>query len=152
MGFLSRPGYLCGVQDFLKIIRYSWSLKRLYILIGILVVAYSLLSQATPFFLKAIVDTIVDEREGVAPGASATLWWLLGGILAVNLIATFLQNIQGYFPAHLARYQQYMLALNGRSQGYHHESVLDKGLASPLLDLLNVRYILIPRPTPPYSG
>jgi hypothetical protein len=61
-----------------------------------------------------------------------------------------LQNIQGYFPAHLARYQQYMRALNGRSQGYHHESVLDEGLTSPLLDVLNVRYILIPRPTPPY--
>ncbi len=97
MGFLSRARYLCGVQDFLKIIRYSWSLKRLYIVIGVLVVAFSLLSQATPFFLKAIVDTIVDDRDGAAIGASATLWWLLGGILAVNLIATFLQNIQGYY-------------------------------------------------------
>lgn len=71
-------------------------------------------------------------------------------VLNNRAMALGLQNIQGYFPAHLARYQQYMRALNGRSQGYHHESVLDKGLASPLLDLLNVRYILIPRPTPPY--
>nr|MBA2510200.1 YfhO family protein [Rubrobacteraceae bacterium] len=39
---------------------------------------------------------------------------------------------------------EYMESLNGRSQGYHNADVVPKGLDSPLLDLLNVRYMIVP--------
>ena len=55
-----------------------------------------------------------------------------------------MQSIQGYNAVHIARYDEYMAALNGRSQGYHDADVVPQGLDSPLLDLLNVRYIVVP--------
>ena len=55
-----------------------------------------------------------------------------------------LQSIQGYNAVHIARYDEYMKALNGRSQGYHNADVVPEGLDSPLLDLLNVRYMIVP--------
>ncbi|CAA9471537.1 MAG: hypothetical protein AVDCRST_MAG12-818, partial [uncultured Rubrobacteraceae bacterium] len=55
-----------------------------------------------------------------------------------------LQSIQGYNAVHIARYDEYMTELNGRSQGYHNADVVPRGLDSPLLDLLNVRYTIVP--------
>lgn len=55
-----------------------------------------------------------------------------------------LDSIQGYNAVHLARYDEYVNALNGRTQGYHNTDVYPDGLQSPLLDLLNVRYIVVP--------
>lgn len=52
--------------------------------------------------------------------------------------------IQGYNAIQLARYGEYMDALNGRSQDYHDADVFPGGLDSPLLDLLGVRYIVVP--------
>ena len=55
-----------------------------------------------------------------------------------------LHSVQGYNPTHIARYDQFMSALNGDEQNYHFVDVYEKGLSSPLLDLLNVRYIIVP--------
>jgi hypothetical protein len=55
-----------------------------------------------------------------------------------------LQSIQGYNAVHIARYDEFIEVLNGRSQGYHNADVVPRGLDSPLLDLLNVRYIVVP--------
>jgi len=55
-----------------------------------------------------------------------------------------LQSIQGYNAVHIARYDEYMTKLNGRSQGYHNADVVPQGLDSPLLNLLNVRYMIVP--------
>ena len=66
-------------------------------------------------------------------------------LLASNLgTPSGLQSIQGYNAVHIARYDEYIEALNGRSQGYHDTDVVPQGLDSPLLDLLNVRYIVVP--------
>ncbi|MBA2714421.1 MAG: YfhO family protein [Rubrobacteraceae bacterium] len=66
-------------------------------------------------------------------------------LLASNLATPLgLQSIQGYNAVHLARYDEYIGALNGRSQGYHDTDVVPQGLDSPLLDLLNVRYVVVP--------
>jgi hypothetical protein len=66
-------------------------------------------------------------------------------LLASNLgTPSGLQSIQGYNAVHIARYDEYIEALNGRSQGYHNTDVVPQGLDSPLLDLLNVRYIVVP--------
>jgi hypothetical protein len=55
-----------------------------------------------------------------------------------------LDDVQGYNPAHLVRYQQFFAGMNGRWRDYHEELVYSSGLSSPLLDLLNVRYIIVP--------
>jgi hypothetical protein len=55
-----------------------------------------------------------------------------------------LDDIQGYNPIHLARYDAFMRALNGEAQNYHQTDVFEAGLGSPLLDLLGVRYIVTP--------
>ena len=60
-----------------------------------------------------------------------------------------LQSIQGYNAVQPARYYDYIKALNGEAQGYHNTDVFPRGLDSPLLDLLNVRYIIVPAVTQP---
>ncbi len=59
-------------------------------------------------------------------------------------MAAGLRDIQGYDPAHIARYDSLIQALNGRGQDYHFADVRPAGLFSPLLDLLNVRWVLLP--------
>jgi hypothetical protein len=56
-----------------------------------------------------------------------------------------LHDVQGYNPVHSQRYVEYMDALNGRAQEYHETNVHPSGLGSPLLPLLNARYVIIPR-------
>jgi hypothetical protein len=78
-----------------------------------------------------------------------TLDWAVPEITALgvdNRAGLFgLDEVQGYNPVHIARYDQYMLALNGGArQDYHHADVLPSGLGSPLLGLLNARYLLVP--------
>jgi hypothetical protein len=55
-----------------------------------------------------------------------------------------LQDIQGYNPVHSMRYVEFMDALNGQSQEYHEVNVLPSGLDSPLLALLNAKYVVLP--------
>jgi hypothetical protein len=54
-----------------------------------------------------------------------------------------LYDIQGYNPLHLARYDEFITALNGAPQDYHTAFLLPSGLDSPLLDLLDVRYVVV---------
>lgn len=55
-----------------------------------------------------------------------------------------LYDIQGYNPIHLARYDVLMDALNGQHQDYHQTDVYESGLSSRLLDLLGVRFVVVP--------
>jgi hypothetical protein len=55
-----------------------------------------------------------------------------------------LEGIQGYNPVHIERYDEYLIAMNGQTQNYHVSEVLRAGVSSPLIDLLNVRYIVVP--------
>jgi hypothetical protein len=59
-------------------------------------------------------------------------------------VLTGVDDIQGYNPIHLARYDAFMRVLNGEAQNYHQTDVFEAGLASPLFDLLGVRYIVMP--------
>jgi hypothetical protein len=55
-----------------------------------------------------------------------------------------LQSIQGYNPLHLGVYTEYIDAMNGGPQDYHWTDPSPAALASsPLLDMLNVRYIVV---------
>lgn len=60
-----------------------------------------------------------------------------------------LYDIQGYNPLHLARYDEFMTALNDAPQDYHTAFLLPSGLRSPLLDLLDVRYVVQDAALPP---
>ena len=63
-----------------------------------------------------------------------------------------LQSTGGYNAVRLARYDEYMRALNAGGQDYHYADVFEGGLDSPLLDLLNVRHVIVPAETPPDGG
>ncbi|HET8523698.1 MAG TPA: YfhO family protein, partial [Thermomicrobiales bacterium] len=66
---------------------------------------------------------------------------LLTGARAMRL---GLYDIQGYNPVHLKRYRDFLQAINGVPLDYHDEVILASGSSSPLLNLLNVQYIVIP--------
>ena len=83
------------MNDIIKIIKYSWDLKRYYLWSAFFVIVVSLLNQATPFFLKFIVDGLVRASRGQIVPLSY-FWIILGLILAVSLATTILSNIQGY--------------------------------------------------------
>jgi hypothetical protein len=74
--------------------------------------------------------------------------------LLVNNRATLfgLQDIQGYNPVQLERFVEFLNAVNGHPQEYHDADVYPEGLQSPLLDLLNVRYVVIPAVVPADRG
>ena len=77
-----------------------------------------------------------------------TLRWADPTITALQVdnrgLLTALQDIQGYNPIHIARYGDLIDALNGQPQNYHQADVYPSGLDSPLVDVLGVRYILMP--------
>lgn len=60
-----------------------------------------------------------------------------------------LYDIQGYNPIQLARYTDFIEALNGQPQDYHTAYVLPSGVDSPLLELLDARYVLLDRSLDP---
>jgi hypothetical protein len=66
--------------------------------------------------------------------------------LVVNNRATLhgLHDVQGYNPVQLQDYVEAMTLLNGEPQDYHDANVMPAGLESPLLDLLNARYLVVP--------
>lgn len=59
-----------------------------------------------------------------------------------------IQDIQGYNPVQIQRYVEYFDAINQTDQSYHASNVLMGGLDSPLLQMLGVRYIVVPREIP----
>jgi len=53
-------------------------------------------------------------------------------------------DVQGYNPVQLSDYVLTLDVVNGEQQNYHDAQILEGGITSPLLDMLNVRYIVIP--------
>jgi hypothetical protein len=53
-------------------------------------------------------------------------------------------DVQGYNPVQLRNYVTFLNSLNGEVQNYHDAQILPGGLNSPLLDLLNTRFIVLP--------
>ena len=72
------------------------------------------------------------------------------GALLVNNRGTLhgLEDAQGYNPVQPRRFVEYLTALNGHAQEYHDANVYPGGVTSPLLDLLNIRYVVVPSDAP----
>ena len=70
-------------------------------------------------------------------------------LLVFNWATWFgLDDIQGYNPVQVERYVEYIDAINGHRQEYHERDIFPAGLASPLLDLLNTRFVIVPSDAP----
>lgn len=83
------------MKDIVKIIRYSWSLKRFYLATMTFAVIVALLNQVTPFIFKFVVDAIVAHNGG----QDVSGWFFvmcIGLIFAVNLAIAFISNFSGY--------------------------------------------------------
>ncbi len=113
------------------------------------------------YYSAAPADRFLQERARAAPARyfgfaqhvfggvmPYTLRWTDPKIEALDAndraLLLDLDDIQGYNPVHLTRYADYMAAVNGTSQDYHHADVLPSGIGSPLLDPLNARYLVLP--------
>lgn len=60
-----------------------------------------------------------------------------------------LEQIAGYNPLHLKHYAEYVEAMNGARQDYHWLDVYTAAVSgSQLLDMLNVRFVLVPTGLP----
>ncbi len=97
------------MRNIIRIIRYSWDLKRYYIWTAILVIIVSLLNQTTPFFLKFMVDGIVASNHGKHVPLSYFMW-LLVLVLVVSVATTIISNVQGYLGDRLAAKLNTLLA------------------------------------------
>jgi hypothetical protein len=74
-------------------------------------------------------------------------------LLASNMATPLgLQSIQGYNAIQVSRYEEFVTAINGASQNYHDADIFPSALDSPLLDLLNVRYAIVPTQVGPDQG
>ena len=60
-----------------------------------------------------------------------------------------LQDVQGYNPVQNSAYVEFVESTNTTGQSYHAANILASGLDSPLLNLLNVRYVVVPAYIPP---
>jgi ATP-binding cassette, subfamily B, bacterial len=83
------------LSDFWRIIRFSRTLWPLYAAIGVLTVVVALLNQATPFLIKGIVDTVVNNL-GATNGAVRPLVIFTLLILLAEVVVTLLDNLTGY--------------------------------------------------------
>jgi hypothetical protein len=88
----------------------------------------------------------MDAVGDLPPQAYRNHWLGPSNWLLVHDWATWfgIDDIQGYNPIHILRYGQYIDALNGHRQEYHETDLFPAGLASPLLDPLNLRYLVVP--------
>ena len=55
-----------------------------------------------------------------------------------------LYDAQGYNPVQLVNYVEFLNEVNEEVQNYHDAQILPGGLTSPLLNILNARYIVVP--------
>jgi hypothetical protein len=59
-----------------------------------------------------------------------------------------LEDVQGYDPVQVQRYSELIAGINGFPLNYHEANIDVSGLDSPMLNLLNVRYVVVPVDVP----
>lgn len=65
-----------------------------------------------------------------------------GLLLTTQATEYGLEDMQGYNPLHLAVYDRLLAVANGKQQHYRSAYVMPRALDSPLLDMLNARWVL----------
>lgn len=92
-----------------------------------------------------------DPQVDTSSYSSRRLWPDVMSILVSGRAGTLqLDGTQVYNPTHLAHFVDYVDTMNGGTQDYHWLDPYPHVLAeSPLLDMLNVRYIIVARSVPP---
>ena len=83
------------MKDIIKIIRYSWSLKKYYLIAIVVSILVAMLNQVTPFITKFIVDDLVLKNSGQHVEASHIIL-LVVLILVVNVTIALVSNYGGY--------------------------------------------------------
>jgi hypothetical protein len=77
--------------------------------------------------------------------------WVMPLLINNRAMRLKLYDVQGYDPAQLQRYLATFTALNGFPRDYHEALIYRQGIGSPLLDMLNVRYLVLPSGGAPFS-
>ncbi|HWH34907.1 MAG TPA: ABC transporter ATP-binding protein [Acidimicrobiales bacterium] len=82
-------------MSILRIVRYTWELKRYYLATAVFVVVVALLNQANPFLLKFLVEAVVRRGSGEEV-ATGYFGLLLGLLFAAGVLIAVISNIQGF--------------------------------------------------------
>jgi hypothetical protein len=106
-----------------------------------------------PFRYAPYFRNVVPSEKNPLPAASQATQPGVMGILANGRATRLgLEQIPGYNAVHLAWYVDYTDVMNGTRQDYHYSDIFLAAVnGSPLLDMLNVKYVLVPNgiyPTP----
>ena len=83
------------MKAILRIVRYTWVLKRYYLATAAFVVVVALLNQANPFLLKYLVDAVVRRGSGQFV-ATSHFAFLLGLLFMAGILISVITNVQGY--------------------------------------------------------
>jgi hypothetical protein len=96
-------------------------------------------------FDPALLPDVIAQGDLPSLGYTDSWWGHSNWLLVHNWGTWFrLEDIQGYNPVQSQRYAEFIDALNGHPQEYHERDLFPSGLTSPLLDLLNLRYLIVP--------
>ena len=97
------------MKDILRIIRYTWDLKRYYLVTAVFVVVVALLNQANPFLLRYLVDAVVKRGSGKeVPTSHFAL--LLSLLFSAGILISLITNIQGFIGDRLGAKLQTLLS------------------------------------------
>jgi hypothetical protein len=69
-------------------------------------------------------------------------------LVATRATCLNLYDLQGYNPTQLQRYADFLQAANGVELNYHDAAVLASAITSPLIQLLNPEYVIVPYAIP----
>ncbi len=69
-------------------------------------------------------------------------------LVATRATCLNLYDLQGYNPTQLQRYADFLEAANGIALNYHDAAILASGITSPLIQLLNPEYVIVPYTIP----
>lgn len=84
------------MREMLKIVRYSAKLWPYYLVIAVFVIALSVLALATPFLTKGLIDGLTTRLTGGSVQDNYFVL-ILVAMLGVNVVITFISNINGHF-------------------------------------------------------
>ena len=97
------------MRDILRIIRYTWDLKRYYLAAAGFVVVVALLNQANPFLLRYLVDAVVKKGTG-GTVHNSHLAVLLGLLFSAGVLISVISNVQGFIGDQLGAKLQTLLS------------------------------------------